>query len=743
MAGDITALNRVRWAGLDFDTISDDLRAQLQVKFAASFNDFSVSSLGIVLLDIVAYGLDTLSFYIDRRATDMYLATARTRRSVALLTRQLGYKMSGAVAASTDLQVTTKTAYAFPIPIPKGFQWQGPSGVIFESAQAATIPAAIGNAIPAPVTIPVYQGVTLSETFVSDGSENQIFTLSRVPTDAAVVQGTVQVEVDSTPFEESDFITFDATNQFELNYNTDPPTLRFGDGKAGNIPKRAATIVVTYVATLGTSGQVLSGAIKKEVSPLVVMFTQIGLSVTNPDNSIGGDDLEDLDHAKTYAPRVFKSRRVAITRQDYEALAGSYVDPLFGRVAVAQAISARSAASDLELQNSLAGITASVETATTTTATAYSDALAQTTAVASAIAALQLVVASSVSSLTALTANLSSIVDTSRTLKSSAAEQQENCTDAQIEVTSGKADATGLTALIAAIPSAATSQLSTSDRTAINAYLASITTHLNKIVSLVQPISTLALTQSAGAETQSAVALASQSSVDTMSSSLSDSAQGMLDTATTAVGSTSPASGLYGDLSTIGSAYLTTLDEVTAFTDAIYAHVDSYLSADCKANLVVVPILARDAAGFYAKPSISLIKSLQAYLAGIKEVTHTVAVTSGENFLIPAAIRIVIGIYPGIAESTTRASAVSIVDGVLRDRSFGQSLYISDLSDPLKGITGRAYVNVEILGHRPVGSASILTTKLDTEGNLIVPDSEVITLSSADLVVEVKLFTGN
>jgi hypothetical protein len=61
---------------------------------------------------------------------------------------------------------------------------------------------------------------------------------------------------------------------------------------------------------------------------------------------------------------VFKSRQVAITAGDYQALAGSYADPLFGRVAVAEAISSRTSSTDIELQNLLNDISNNLTTAT-------------------------------------------------------------------------------------------------------------------------------------------------------------------------------------------------------------------------------------------------------------------------------------------------------------------------------------------------------------------------------------------
>src|SRR3990170_236618 len=107
LAAAVTTLTRAKYAGLDFDTHEDDLRAEIQVKFAATYNDFAASATGIMLLDLVAYGLDTLSFYLDRRVTDTFLQTARSRKAVTRLCRQLGYRIRGAVASSVDLDVTT------------------------------------------------------------------------------------------------------------------------------------------------------------------------------------------------------------------------------------------------------------------------------------------------------------------------------------------------------------------------------------------------------------------------------------------------------------------------------------------------------------------------------------------------------------------------------------------------------------------------------------------------------------
>ena len=342
-------LNKVRYSGLDFHTHTDDLYARMQVEFAADFNDFQASSLAIMFLDLVAYALDSLSFYLDRRASDNFLITARTVKSVSKLARQLGYKIKGAVPSSVDLTVSLTIPYAFPVTIPKGFKFKTSNGVIFESAQAVTFAA--GDDIEDTQIIPCFQGETVSETFDSNGLPNQTFELTRTPTGQFISHNSAEVLVDGSEYTENDFITYDATDQFEVSYLDSPPVLKFGDGFAGTIPPENATIQVTYINTLGKTGLVPVGAINAVNSNLVVGTTVINLTITNLEASSGGDDIEQLIKVKQSAGRLFKARNVAITEDDYAALSSTYADSTFGRVAIGKAISSRTAATDLELQN--------------------------------------------------------------------------------------------------------------------------------------------------------------------------------------------------------------------------------------------------------------------------------------------------------------------------------------------------------------------------------------------------------
>lgn len=715
-------INRALYAGFDFSTHFDELTARVQAKFAASFNDFALSSLGVLLMDMVSFGLDTMSFYLDRRTTETYLATARTRRAVSRITRQLGYKMGAATAASVDLQVSLTQAYVFSVPIPKGFQFLGPSESVYEVAQEVTfLPGETG-----PKTVPCYQGVTLSETFTGSGLPNQAYELRKLADDAFVVRGYTSVIVDGTPYTEQDFLDITTTPQYELAYNDDPPLLRFGDGIAGVAPANGATIAVTYVGSKGKAGQAPKGSAFEVVTPLVVLFTTIPLVIANPDGSVGGDDPESLEHAKSFAPRVWRSLKVAVTEGDYDALAGSYADPLFGRVATAKAVAAHKADDDLRLKELLnliraevfpieAGVTTQVSTVGVPALDSTDAALAASTALVGDVAAEN----------DALASNLAGAVDLTR--------QSKNLQlDVVADATDMVADAASLNAQITGIAVGVADTLTALTQTALLDLVGRLQGQGNEVLSAAN--STIAGLQSVLAQLQQAedrvVAMGTPPLTVAVTS---PQALGRLQAQVNAAlaGSASAR----GAFTAVQALVVGLTTDVETLAGLVFDHVDKILSADCKANLVSVPILARDASGFYAPPSVGLIQSLQAFLDDRKEKTQVVSVVSGEQFLVPAAIEVAAGVLPGYSLSVTGASLEAAVDSVLRGRAFGASLFVSEFWDPLQEVRGVSYWNVKILGEL-VGN-TVDASNVDAQGNLIVASTKVVTRGSVTVTTKV------
>jgi hypothetical protein len=746
----LAEVNRVRYVGFDFDTHVDDLRARLQVKFAAYYNDFALAALGMMLLDMIAYGLDSLSFYLDRRATEVYLTTARTRRGVARIARQLGYKMGGAVASSTDLTVSIVAAKSFTVPISQGFQFQGPNDLIFEAAEMVEWSPA-EQAAGTSKFVPVYEGETVQETFTSNGTANQVFELARVPEDKFVASGSVEVTVDGASFKEEDFLKFEETDHYEVGYNDDPPTVRFGDGTAGNIPKTGGSIVVTYVATSGKSGIVSKDTIQSEVTPLVVVGEAVSLSINNNVGSSGGDDLESLDQAKAFAGRVFNSRRVAVTREDYEALAGSYADPVYGRVAVAQAISSRSAEADLVLQDAILSITSALEGAVDVLRDEIDDATTASTGTLYQILDYSSTITTAldniVTSINTISTNVAAILSGVRTNRNLTLTIDTDADTAKTHVTDGKT-------LVNGFSTGGSTTLLVADRDAILAYFNSIDTLQDAIIASAATIKSasdtqigalglvndeidkiglsLTATQLDGSDSYLKSAEDARASIDVI--------VGFYDTTTP-----SDSTGLFKTFQfTLETEVADVLDPTISNNSAaivsenltiIDEHVDKILSADCKANLVTVPILVRDAAGFYTEPSNGLVGSLEDYLTTKKEVTQTVEVVSGGKFLIYPVISARVGVSQGYSLEQTRTAVETSIDGVLKDRDFGASLYLSDLIDVILEVEGIGFVNVSIDGYTTLLDSSTQTANLDSDGNLIIDISEVITKTPGSITV--------
>lgn len=747
--GNLSTLNRVRYAGFDFDTHVDDLRARIQVKFAADYNDFALASLGMLLLDIISFGLDTLSFYIDRRATEVYLSTARTRRGVSRLTRQLGYKMSGAVSSSTDLDVSiTSGSIGISVPIPEGFVFDGPNDLVFRATQEVVWTPAeqIAGTIK---KVPVSEGERITETFASNGTPNQVFELRRIPQGKFPASGTFTVLVDGSSFEEKDFLEFGSSDQFEVALNDDPPTIRFGDGTIGNIPRANATIEVTYVATSGKTGNSPKETIQEESVPLVVAGETISLSINNPTKTSGGDDPETLEHAKAFAGRVFNSRRVAVTRNDYNALAGSFADPVFGRVAVAQAISSRSAESDLFLQTQLNTIEGGLAGPVSTLRDEISS-VADSSDTDSVLSQM----------LDALSTGSES-VDVAAGDIGTAADQIDADIDATATSLRGNRgltfeiadEATQGTALVDSFGPSGTGDLTQPQVDSINAFFTSISGKTTTIRSNID--TQLATLNGIKDQTDKIGSSTTDTQVDDSDSFLkligdnNSSVLGLIGTDDTADPSAS--TGLFRTFNFILEGVADDLDPAIANNTAsdiatalqnIEDHVDSILAADCQANLVTVPILVRDAGGFYTEPSNGLVDALQSFLTNRKEVTQTVRVVSGGDFLILPVIVVRLGVRQGFSLEQTRTAIQTAIDGVLRDRRFGDDLFISDLKKAILAVEGVAFTNASISGHKTLSDSTVVTDKLDAEGNLIIDDSEVITKGTSDDIVVTPEQTG-
>lgn len=680
-------LNRTRYFGRDFFTFYDDVVFRIQTAFFTTFQNFIASDPAMMLVDMACWSMDLLSFYLDRRSTETYLATMRERRSVSIQTRTIGYKMHGAVPATVDLEVTLDEAYAFVVTYPKGWQWDDASGGVWESlTDLIFLPGELG-----PKTVTLREGETKIETFVSDGTISQRYDLS-VPADMALAWESDEVRVGATQWNRADFLPYMAGNYYEVDYNGRPPWILFGDGITGNIPAAGDTITARYVRTRGAAGRILAERIEGPRTPLVIGGTQIKESVVNPLPSNGGDNAEDLRRAKSLAPLVYKARDVNITRSDYVARATGYSSSAYGAVTMAQAYAARSAASDVALTMCVDQIRNGLLYYSGLIGTDMAEALADIALVFGHLNDVEDEIASAGTHAAAADGDFDDV-----TTQTTAVRVATSTQEVALQALEGILDG-----WLAAL------KINAGERAAAQGQIDLVRTQKTQIegaMGIVASAVTDGKTEIAALQTD----LSQASAAEILASArLTDA----------------------GSHVSQGQTHAASLSNgVNGALDCIESHVDSILSDDCKANLVIVPILSTSADGFYAPPTLSLIAAVQDHLDQRKEVTQTVEVVDGSYYLVPAQIEVELGVLRGYIGEEIVAVVDRNVKAILRKRRFGLNLYQSDIHDQCDSVDGVDHSNVRITGP---------ADHLDADGNLVVSEQETITLGALSITYVVS-----
>ena len=315
---------QIDYTSLDWLSFLSDMVDKIP-QLTPEWTDYTPSDQGMVVLELVSFVLDALSYRCDVIANEAYIQTAVLRKSVLNLAKMIDYTPAPAVSAVTDL-VFTITPQSIDFVIPEGTQVSTqPTGVeesyVFETMDDLSIPAGQTNG-----TVAAIEGETKRETLGSStGLPAQFFELSFKPLSYAP-DGTCSLEVyvtengieerwtlvpsllDSKPSEKH--------CEIEIDEN-DIVTVNFGDNQNGKIPAPGSNNVrAVYRAGGGAHGNIGANKINRMVSNISDVS-----SVTNPVQAIGGVDRETVESIKRMAPRMLRTLWRAVTAEDYKTLA--------------------------------------------------------------------------------------------------------------------------------------------------------------------------------------------------------------------------------------------------------------------------------------------------------------------------------------------------------------------------------------------------------------------------------------
>ena len=281
--------------------------------------DVSEGNILIILLSMFAAIAEVLHYYIDTKAREFFLGTARRYTSVQALGNLVGYYPKAAIAATVDLVLTRGD---------KASSGSNISGTIAEGSTftQGDLTWAVVNKIVIPpytsqVRVPViqhrfYHLESLIGTNIKTGDNSIIISSSELPSGELYEHGSMDLFVGGEHYTLVETFAYSRPNDKHFRVTVDASgnlVIIFGDGKFGAAPVGDVITEASCYLTKGTIGNVDAGAITYTLME--------GMDTTNPYPATGGSDYDDIESMRSRIPLQARTQGVAITKRDYEDLA--------------------------------------------------------------------------------------------------------------------------------------------------------------------------------------------------------------------------------------------------------------------------------------------------------------------------------------------------------------------------------------------------------------------------------------
>jgi hypothetical protein len=315
-----TSENLLNYVEYDFTTLVNQLADRLHQESDA-WKDTYRSATGQMLIELFAYVGNMVLYYLERRAEESYISTAKHKSSVINLVRLLNYIPKRKTSATGILTFSIPSAYGKNIYIPKWTECQTPGGLKYVTTEDVVILAG-GTSVDANAI----QGEKVDIEVTADGTSYQEDKIN----DDSVENSNLFIFVDGEEW--TVVTTFLASQADSKNYRIlteldETVTILFGDGIKGKIPAAGTTKLFRYVRSDGVDGNVYAAGAITTINSSI--FDEDGdeilnVSVTNADTFLGGDAAEDIEEIRYEAPRVFATGDRAVTKADYIAILENY-----------------------------------------------------------------------------------------------------------------------------------------------------------------------------------------------------------------------------------------------------------------------------------------------------------------------------------------------------------------------------------------------------------------------------------
>jgi hypothetical protein len=314
---------RREYTGRDYDSIKQATKDFCERQFPTVWNDFYEDHLAVVVLEMVSFVADGLAFYQDQQHNEAYRDTFLERQSAISLGKLVGYELRGKYAATVTLTCSMQSQGEDTL-FEVGTKISTEDGDVFEVAENTTVTSGQTS-----FTIDVIHGETQTDTFLSDGTSNQVY----LSTTGEVCENVdYAVTVDGVTWTIVDALWgYTDDNVCEVSQTGDL-TLRlvFGDGVHGNAPQEDQSIVLTYFSGGGTEGNVDSDVFVDQTlnGKLVISETGVTATVTASTAGSGGEESETVEDARQNMKLSLSIKKSLVSEEDYAAFAEGYAGVL-------------------------------------------------------------------------------------------------------------------------------------------------------------------------------------------------------------------------------------------------------------------------------------------------------------------------------------------------------------------------------------------------------------------------------
>lgn len=305
-----------------FNDIKSKLISELKLQIP-EITDFSEGNIFMIIISIFAAIAEVIHYYIDNMAREAFLPTARRYSSLHKHAKLVDYHIKAGIPATVDVTLYKNDGSSIDqdITIQVGTQFQSSDGkpwvstktvVWYKGSYYVNVPLAQKQIIGDPDRIQL--GNILSQ--------DAIIYLGDIESGQKYVEGSMNLYLDNEPWILVDTFAYssprDKVYKVEVDENN-KPYIKFGDGQFGMKPNYNSVIEVSYYITYGSSGNISENQFT--TVPQSIQIIDNSIMVNNLTSASGGSDYEDFDMLKNHIPLSIKTLGVAITKEDFEAIA--------------------------------------------------------------------------------------------------------------------------------------------------------------------------------------------------------------------------------------------------------------------------------------------------------------------------------------------------------------------------------------------------------------------------------------